>query len=67
MSLPNNITYEFYFPNGDFDQTIFDNYGSNDFQLQTNCRYIVATISRRVRIQSDRKAAEGFSLHCGDN
>lgn len=37
MSIPNNITYEFYFPNKDFDQTVFNSYsGSNDLQLQTN-------------------------------
>ena len=37
MSIPATITHEFYFLNGDFEQSIFDSYsGSNDSQLQTN-------------------------------
>lgn len=57
MSLPNNITYEFYFPNGDFDQTIFDSYtGSNDIQLQTN-------VIEKVNIIKDILASNSTNLH----
>lgn len=56
MSLPNNITYEFYFPNGDFNQTIFDSYGSNDFQLQTN-------VIEKVNIIKNILASNTTNLH----
>lgn len=55
MSLQNNITYEFYFPNGDFDQTIFDSYGSNDIQLQTN-------VIEKVNIIKDILASNSTNL-----
>jgi hypothetical protein len=55
MSFP-NITYEFYFPNGDFDQTIFDSYGSNDFQLQTN-------VIEKVNIIKDVFLSNTTNLH----
>lgn len=57
MSIPNNIIYEFYFPNGDFDQTIFDNYsGSNDSQLQTK-------VIEKVNIIKDILSSNTTNLH----